>query len=84
MKEIIDLCLKDEVEDSLNYLDILNLELTYYKKELEYLESRKPYSFQKNKLKSYYEKHNNLENAIINCQNKIQNEYLLIEKMLKD
>lgn len=79
--KILDLCLQEGIEDSKNYLDILYLELKFYKKELINLEISKPFWFQKKKIEKIKEEKQIIQDKIEKCKQNISKELGLITKM---
>ena len=81
---IINLCTTYQIEDSKNWLDILCFQLETCKIELDFLEQSKPFWFQKQKLKEYKEKKDELETRLLKIKNNIEQELNLISKMLNN
>ena len=86
MKELqnrlLDLCLHEEIEDSKEFLDILYLELKFYKNKLDFLDREKPFWFQKKKIEIYNKERIDLEEKISICKKNILEELELMSKMV--
>lgn len=80
--KILDLSLKQGVDDSKEFLDILYLELKFYKSKLEFLDSEKPFWFQKKKIEIYNKERIDLEEKISICKKNILEELELMSKMV--
>lgn len=80
-EKLLELHLKQGIEDSKIYLDYLYLELKMYKNNMEFLELEKPFWFQKKKILEYKQKKIDLEEKISKCQQSILEELELVFNM---
>jgi len=82
--DILNLGLNQGIEDSKNYLDILYLELKIYKRQLDFLNNKKTFCFQKKKIKKCESEKELLEIKIKKKQQDILKELELIKKMIEN
>jgi len=82
--DILNLGLNQGIEDSKNYLDILYLELKIYKRQLDFLNNKKTFWFQKKKIKKCESEKELLEIKIKKKQQDILKELELIKKMIEN
>lgn len=52
--KILDLCLHQQIEESYQYMKLKEKQIRFHEIQIEYLQSHKPYWFQRKELKSYY------------------------------
>lgn len=81
--KILDLCLHQQIEESYQYMKLKEKQIRFCEIQIEYLQSHKPYWFQKKELKSYYEDIDLIEDQICNYYKQIEDEIKIIEEMKK-
>ena len=72
--KILDLCIRQQIEESYQYMKLKE-------KQIEHLKSHKPFWFQKEALKSYYEDIDLIEDQICNYYRQIEDEIKSIEEL---
>lgn len=81
VNKILDLCMYHQIEDSFNFIKIIECQINFCYSQLELLEDNKPLWFQKKKLSNYFKEKEELELKIEEHYKKINEELKMIEKM---
>ncbi len=84
INKVIDFNLLEQVNDFDYLFNFYYQRLSYYKKELELLRRKKPFSFQKKKLREYEILEKEILDNINDCQRKVDKEYSSLEKILSN
>lgn len=82
-EKIINLSLLNNIKSSNYIIKLLGNQISSYEVQIAYLLKNKPFKFQKKKLNAHYEEVKNLENKIIDCFKKIEEEQESIIKIKK-
>ena len=70
--KVIDLCLIQSIKESEIYLNILDNQIKFYTRKIEFLNNNKPLFFQKKKIREHNNKINDYYNKIFNCYVEIE------------
>lgn len=79
--KILDLCMYHQIEESINFIKIMECQIKFCYSQLELLEDSKPLWFEKKKLNNYFKEKEELELKIEEHYKKINEELKIIEKM---
>lgn len=82
-KQLINICAKVFVEESKSDISFIEMQIKCYETEKERLLSKRPYKFQKKKLKEFNEKLNKIDEKILSFYEKLGKEYEVIEDLNK-
>ena len=79
--KILDLCIHQQIQESLNFIKIIEILIKYTKDRLSLLEINKPLCFQKKKLYEYHTEKKELELKLKNNYKQLEEELKMIEKL---
>lgn len=82
-EKIVDLCLLHQLNSSNYTIRLIRHQINFYELQISHLVDSKPFWFQKKKLKAHYEEIEKLENNIIDCCKKIEEEQDSVSKIKK-
>lgn len=81
VNKILDLCMYHQIEESTNFIKIIECQIKFCYSQLELLEDNKPLWFQKKKLNNYFKEKEELELKLEEYYKQINEELKIIEKM---
>lgn len=81
VNKILDLCMYHQIEESINFIKIIECQIKFCYSQLELLEDNKPLWFQKKKLNNYFKEKEELELKLEEYYRKINEELKMIEKI---
>ena len=78
-QKIIQLCLLNEKEQSINYINFLNDKIKFCEIRKEHLHENRPFKFQKKKYEEYNQQLKSIDDEIFDCLLNIEEEIGYIE-----
>lgn len=81
VNKILDLCMYHQIEESINFIKIIECQINFCSSQLELLEDNKPLCFQKEKLNNYFKEKEELELKLEEYYKQINEELNMIEKL---
>lgn len=81
VNKILDLCMYHQIEESINFIKIIECQINFRSSQLELLEDNKPLWFQKKKLNNYFKEKEELELKLEEYYKQINEELKMIEKL---
>jgi len=79
--KILDLCMHQQIQESLNFIKIIEIQIKYNTDRLELLKLNKPLWFQKRKLYEYETEKKDLELKLKNNYKQLEDELVMIDKL---